>query len=428
MTGESDKHVLIIPSEPFLPEQNHLLGIFQYHQAKALRKNGWRVGVLSVSLAYTLPMFARALLMRIVGKRVGNTLDARSAAGIIRLCGRRLFRPAAFVGVTSVDDFPVVRTEGFYYLRPSPLTDNLGWIRAGIVGFEEYRRRFGSPGVIHAHNLNPAGLLAQRLAKDFGIPYVVTEHSTFYRRGLIPLAIHPALRRAAENASVVAGVSTALNDTLRKTLSLGNMPLRVIGNVLAPGFATALPLRPESSDFTFLSIGNLIPVKGQSTLLDAFADAFGGNSKVCLRIGGDGDLLASLKERASALGIASQVVFLGRLSPQRVVDEVDNCDSFVLPSYVETFGVVVIEALARGKPVIATRCGGPESIVSEDDGVLVPAGDAVALSAALNTMKEERSRFDSDRIRQRAIARFGDDEIGRQLVNMYADAMHIGES
>jgi glycosyltransferase involved in cell wall biosynthesis len=96
---------------------------------------------------------------------------------------------------------------------------------------------------------------------------------------------------------------------------------------------------------------------------------------------------------------------------------------FVLSSLVETFGVVVAEALAMGVPVVATRSGGPESIVGADDGLLVPPGDELALADAMAVMVETRGDYNADLIRKRCIDRFSGAAVADALSGIYCRAL-----
>ena len=93
----------------------------------------------------------------------------------------------------------------------------------------------------------------------------------------------------------------------------------------------------------------------------------------------------------------------------------------VLPSKYETFGVVLIESLALGRPVIATRCGGPESIVRQQDGLLIEPNDINALSLAMKSMVKNYENYNSLEIRQACIERFGSRSIAKKIINNYSE-------
>ena len=418
-------HVLIIPSEEFLPPENHLSGIFQLHQARALRDAGLRVGVISVRQAHSVLMIFRAASFRAAGRRVSNALDVMSVREMFMLLFDKILRPRRYVSIEEVYGIPVARIEGFYYLTPSPRTNHLGWIRAGSVAFDEYCARFGRPDLLHAHNADSAGLLAHHIAKRTGIPFVLTEHSTFYERGLVPRGLHPSLRRAFTAARGVAVVSPSLAVVLREKLGIPLDTARWIPNVVDPGIAGSGPHagKKAGDQFVFLAMGNLIPIKGHAVLLEAFRRAFAGLSGISLRIGGDGPLRDSLERLARDLGIAPQVRFLGRLSREAVILELDRCDGLVVPSLYETFGVVIIEALARGKPVVSTACGGPDAFVTQGDGILVAPNDPDALADGMVALRRDYVRYRSEDLRERAILRFGPRRIAEQLQELYSEAL-----
>ena len=93
----------------------------------------------------------------------------------------------------------------------------------------------------------------------------------------------------------------------------------------------------------------------------------------------------------------------------------------VLPSRAESFGAVLVEALACGTPVVATRCGGPEDIVTPEDGELVPVGDADALADAVATVLRDTGRFRPEELRERALERFGWPTVVRRTTAVYGE-------
>ena len=138
-----------------------------------------------------------------------------------------------------------------------------------------------------------------------------------------------------------------------------------------------------------------------------------------LVIGGDGPEGDNLRKLSSDLGIKDRVKFCGNLSRQEVLKQLDLADAFVFPSHYETFGVVLIEALSRGLPVVSTRSGGPDENVSPENGFLVPTGDSDALGKAMKQLMEEYDRFDPMAIRINANQRFGPQAVGKQLMDLF---------
>jgi glycosyltransferase involved in cell wall biosynthesis len=93
-----------------------------------------------------------------------------------------------------------------------------------------------------------------------------------------------------------------------------------------------------------------------------------------------------------------------------------------LPSRSETFGVVYVEAIACGKPVLATRCGGPESIVTAENGLLVDTGDVDALAGAMRTMTATARSYDAHAIRRQFLERFSRAAVVDRLEDVYVRA------
>lgn len=122
------------------------------------------------------------------------------------------------------------------------------------------------------------------------------------------------------------------------------------------------------------------------------------------------------------LGVERQVRFLGELTRKQVKQEISESDAFVLSSEYETFGVVLVEALALGKPVIATKCGGPESIVISEVGYLVEK-ILKKLASALVAFVENKNKFDANFIREYCRSSFGEKAIVEKLEKIYSAAL-----
>ncbi len=415
--------MLVIPSEEFQPPESHLAGIFQLHQCRVLQNAGFKVGVISVKQEFSIPMLLKESVFRILGKSPRTGLQEFDVPGLLGLLRDKIWRLEKFIAHDSVDEIPVVRIRGFYFGKPSPARNFKGWVAAGNKAFAVYCEKHGKPDLLHAHNCDPAGILAAKLATNFDIPFVLTEHSSYFHRQLIPKSLMPHLRDAFKKAAVVGVVSPRLAQDLQKHAGLAIEKTQWMPNVIDPEFvAFPLPKIPATSEFRFLSIGDLIPLKGHRELISAFANAFHG-LPVTLDIAGDGPDFESLLEHIATLEMGSQVRLLGRLPRTSVCKAIDQCNCLVLPSHYETFGVVLIESLVRGKPVIAADCGGPSCVVNSENGILVPPGNVEELASALSKMRQSYSKYDAAHLRNDALQRFGHHRLLSDLTKAYDTAL-----
>ena len=172
------------------------------------------------------------------------------------------------------------------------------------------------------------------------------------------------------------------------------------------------------TEFIFFNVASLDDKKNHTLLLNAFANIFIG-LPIKLKIAGDGPLGDNLKKEVEKLDIQKQVNFLGRISQERVREEMMKSDCFVLSSNFETFGVVLIEALACGLPLIATKCGGPEDIVNEQNGILIDVENQLQLEDAMMTMYKNASKYDKQKLRSDAKDRFGEKAFIKNAMKYY---------
>lgn len=387
-------HILILPFQNYLAPES-LSGIFQRQQAHPLKRRGIKVGIVSAGF---VPF--RKLLTPYPYRPFENEAGVMVYRHFIRLI------------------IPGRIANQIYYKRLISLHLHL---------FVRYLKEQGRPDIIHAHNCLYAGLAALAIKAKYGIPYLVTEHSSAFARNLVSKHQARLVRSVLKNADARTVVSIKFGELLQTRFGAAAAPLTPIFNILDERFEHPQGLLPKpparGASFTFLNIASLDVKKNQAGLLRAFADAFKGAQAVQLRIGGTGLERQHLIRLAAELGIAEQVCFLGGLDRASVFREMSACDAFVLSSTVETFGVVLIEALACGKPVIATRSGGPEDIVHQDNGVLIPAQNIAALAEAMRELRLNIDKYDAAHIRNDCLARFGQEPFIRRLLNIYQDIL-----
>lgn len=381
-------HVLIIPSERYVTSESPLSGIFQYHHAHLLNEYGVKVGVISAGIIPFSKTFS---------KYPYQNLENDKGIMVLRKYRRSI-------------------VPGRYYSK-------LFWsniLRDYLKLFDEYCEKFGSPDIIHAHNSLFAGVVASKIKQIYSIPYVLTEHSSLYQRGLIPASHLPIARIAIYNADMLTTVSNKLGQVLEEIFSPDVKSYTPIFNVLEREFFEESAIAERSgSGFNFLSIGSLDDNKDHKSLIQAFALAFKGDMSVHLTIGGDGELKESLGKLILQLGLERQVVLCGRLTRNDVRERYRRSDVFVLPSRVETFGVVLIEAASFGLPLVSTYSGGPEDIVNSINGILVKPGEVLLLAKALVEIKETISQYDPIAIREDCLRRFSRQVFFERLNSIY---------
>jgi glycosyltransferase involved in cell wall biosynthesis len=275
--------------------------------------------------------------------------------------------------------------------------------------------------LIHAHFIYPDGAVAHRLASRWGIPFVVTEHAPWTgwldRRGVARAALP-----AARAATTIMAVSRSVERTIRAYA--GDEP-RV--EVVPVGVDTALfrmPSAPRIPD-QILFVGFLNHMKGIDVLLDAIALLRDGELAGRAVLVGGGFYRntrkqeETLRRRAEELDLGDRVTFAGRKPPAEVARLMAESAVVVLPSRAESFGAVLVEALACGTPVVATSCGGPEDIVSPEVGELVPVGDSRALADALYRTLTGPARYEPARLREYAQSRFDWQTVVGKIEDVY---------
>jgi glycosyltransferase involved in cell wall biosynthesis len=387
-------HVLLIPSQRFVAEDNPVGGIFQLDLSLALQRSGLRVGIVA-----PMPRSLRGWRLSELGRR--RTWTSSDDQGVV------IVRPDHYAWVPS-------RT---------PYLSRAYQVSLGKRLFERYIEQYGMPDLVHAHNVLFAGAVAFNLKKNYGLPYVLTEHSSAYITHTIKRWQESTVRDVLRNADHRFVVSNYLASAMEEKYGAFMQPWERMPNIVSTEFTTAR-LGASNADerrpgFRFLNIAAMLPWKNQSNLLRAFATSFKDRNDVHLGIGGDGPLRSELECLSQDLGIRDRVEFMGVLSREQVVEQFQASDAYVLSSDFETFGVVLIEAMAMGRPVIATDCGGPKEIVDDQNGMLVPVDDVTALADAMSRMVERARQYSQKDLRDRCIAEYGEGVIVGRHVAIY---------
>ncbi|MGO8871941.1 MAG: glycosyltransferase family 4 protein [Acidimicrobiales bacterium] len=273
------------------------------------------------------------------------------------------------------------------------------------------------PDVLHVQCFGPNGAYAEPLSRMTGLPLVISlqgetlmdDADIFDTSRVLRRSLRTALRRAAAVTACSAftladaesrfGLEPGLGTVIPNGVELADVP-GTTGPAGEPRWSGA-PDRP----YVF-AVGRVVEKKGFDLLLAAFAAMAPGERAVDLVIAGTGTALDSLRRDAEALGLGDRVHFVGKLTRQDVSVAMAGADLFVMPSRLEPFGIVVLEAWRAGVAVVATDRGGPPEFVRDGiDGVLVDPSDTTSFSTVLADLLADHDRRGS-------IARAGRSRVG----------------
>jgi glycosyltransferase involved in cell wall biosynthesis len=280
--------------------------------------------------------------------------------------------------------------------------------------------------LIHAHFSFPDGTAAVLLGRALGIPVVVTEHVLWRpwmeADGLVRRQAAWTLRHAAARVVVSRAVQSTVESVLGDCPPMHVIPVGVDGDVF-----TLKSKRPEDGEERLLFVGWVNYVKGMDVLIESLTEVVRRRPRVRLTIVG-GALFRHKRQQQDELlqaivkkGLATYVTYVGPHDAAGVAEFMRDSNALVLPSRRESCGSVLLEALASGTPVVATRCGGPEEIVTDDVGILVPPENPSALADALCAVLERP--YDPSRLRSYALSSYSWDHLAKAYLNVYRSVL-----
>jgi glycosyltransferase involved in cell wall biosynthesis len=296
-----------------------------------------------------------------------------------------------------IDDVPVSRMATPVTLFSAPL----------CPGMISQIRAFNAD-IVHIHLPNPMAVLAQ-VGSRSRARLIVTYHSDTVRQKFLGAAFEPCLHAALRDSSAIIATSPDYRKT-SPVLSRYQDRCHVIPYGIALDqferydTAEVARLRRQYGDRLILSVGRLVYYKGFEYLIRAMTEVRGK-----LLIIGDGPLRGKLRDLVAELGLAERVVFLGEVQNEAVIPYYHAVELFALASVArsEAFGIVQIEAMAAGIPVVNTSLdsGVPFVSLHERTGLTVPPENPSALAAAINRLLDDpdlrRSLGNAARLRAR---------------------------
>ena len=299
-----------------------------------------------------------------------------------------------------------------------------GWKLPGLIGdkiwlyltnklIKKYIDQNGTPDVIHVHNAFLAGQVAFRIFKKYGIKYILTEHDSAFLFESFTTKKKSIISEVYLNAFQVISVSNGLKNAMN--LIAPDIKIEVIPNIVNTDYFKPKQNTYDSVVTTFLSIGNLTANKNHKLLINGFNEIAKLNNNVQLIICGDGPEKNKLIKLVESLKLQDRVHLKGFLDRERILYELQNADCLVHTSNLETFGVVLIEAISCGLPFISTNSGGPQDVYEDEMGYLIEKNNLKELTSALLLFLKNKNSFNSILLRKIAFNKYSRDAVYKKL-------------
>lgn len=389
-------NIFLIPSW-YPDENNYVQGIFVKEQFEALAKffpdDNF---IISNFIKYNLPLKKPGDIFKSLSKynKEKKIIIKKTASNLVEIKNSALTWSEKFKG------------------------DIANLIEAGNENYFQALEKFQKIDLIHAHVSYPGGFLAMELKRRFNIPYVITEHmgpfpfKNFLRNGKLSKKISTPV----VNSNRMIAVSTALSKSIE---SLTGIKAEVIPNMVNEEVFITVEKIKNKDEFSFLTVSSLIKSKGISELLEAIKLSVKKNSFLKFVIAGTGEMEIDINDFIKTNELVNNVILKTKSDRKVITEEFKNCDAYILPSRHESFGISYIEAMACGKPVIATDCGGPADFINKENGILVPVGDVGKISEAILKMAANIKIYDSQLIRNFFLENFSSKVVCEKIYSVY---------
>lgn len=276
---------------------------------------------------------------------------------------------------------------------------------------------FNLPDVVHVHNASSAAV-AIWFQRTYHVPFVITEHSSLlWNTDSIEQSVFSKTKKAYQMSAANIAVSEKFSEHLSREFST---KFEYVPNVVDLGFFSSESVgRAESQCSSpiikFISIGNLTENKNHQLIIRNIKQLRSEGINAILKIAGDGPEKSNLRRLINELKLDNEVELLGYQNRLEIRELLFDSDYFLLPSKKETFGVVLIEALAMGLPVIAIKNGGSESIIKPELGILVNSD--VNFKEGINQLLS--TSFSTSIIKKHVAENYSQQAVARRLIAIY---------
>lgn len=281
---------------------------------------------------------------------------------------------------------------------------------------KELLSEFGKPDVIHLESFVKIST-AKYLIKKLKTPLVYTEHFSYVLKGGNKY-YEKRLKEALNIADKCCAVSNKLANAMKMRV---DRDIKVVPNII--NISEKIEFT-TSNIFKVKALGTLVTIKRYDILIKAFSEFQKGKANVELVIGGHGTEKQKLQRIADECKIKNKVSFIGMINREDVGDFYSDCSVFVCSSETETFSIVTAEALCSGVPVVSTKCGGPDDMIKDENGILVEVNNVDQMAEALDYVYKNYDKYNRSLIADEAKRKFGSDSIIEVQKKIYMEAVN----
>lgn len=297
------------------------------------------------------------------------------------------------------------------------------WLKGIISMFNSYIKIYGKPDIIHAHCAKWAGYAALLIKEKYNIPYIITEHLS---SGILDMEFKnnnktwqiELLRQAYYNSNMVVPVSEELVDDISFYYGK-NYKWKAISNTIDTDFFHYKKrLSLDNRPFKFCCLANFEPIKGYDVLLSAFNQYCKKYPKTELYIAGKDTNSIELKKMSEQYICSKKIKILGILNKDKVRKLLYNCDCLILATRSEAQGLVLLEAMSTGIPVITTNIV-PKNVYIEGGCFICPVDDIKSFSKMMCYVQENYANIDGIKLSKEVTCMASLQAIGEKLDRLF---------
>ncbi|MEQ8924673.1 MAG: glycosyltransferase [Fulvivirga sp.] len=286
------------------------------------------------------------------------------------------------------------------------------------------RQVIGKIDLIHCHTVLDQGAFAFGLSKHLNVPLLYQEHSAPFEMHLDDDKKKEIVAKIIDHAKAIVAVGPFLAKRMIQFSPSIKKKIQVIPEMIN---TDVFKLEPNDFDIRrpkLISIGALVERKGYQYLIRAVNKLIITGIDIHLTIIGEGNYRNELEEIISNLKLQHRVILTGHLEKEQISEQIKKSNLYVHSSLRETFGIAPTEALLMGRPVVSTRCEGPEYYINDSNGILVNKESVDELIVGIEKVINNWSNYDGEVLRRSVEKKFGKVAFLQQMTELYEQTIN----